>query len=41
MLDLALAGTEKLCRLQAEVLAQPYPGELPEPSPRRKSKAKS
>ncbi|MET0233609.1 MAG: ribonuclease PH [Kibdelosporangium sp.] len=41
MLDLALAGTEKLCRLQAEALAAPYPGELPEPAPRRKSKAKS
>lgn len=40
MLDLALAGTEKLCTLQAEALALPYPGELPEPSPRKK-KAKS
>nr|WP_042182925.1 ribonuclease PH [Kibdelosporangium sp. MJ126-NF4]CEL15235.1 Ribonuclease PH [Kibdelosporangium sp. MJ126-NF4]CTQ95724.1 Ribonuclease PH (EC 2.7.7.56) [Kibdelosporangium sp. MJ126-NF4] len=36
MLDLALAGTEKLCALQAAALAQPYPGELPEPSPRKK-----
>ncbi len=40
MLDLALAGTEKLCTLQAEALALPYPGELPEPAPRKK-KAKS
>ncbi|WP_084432906.1 ribonuclease PH [Kibdelosporangium aridum] len=40
MLDLALAGTEKLCTLQAEALALPYPGDLPEPAPRKK-KAKS
>ncbi|MGW0516239.1 MULTISPECIES: ribonuclease PH [unclassified Crossiella] len=30
MLDLALAGVADLCRLQAEALALPYPGTLPE-----------
>ncbi|MFB9905850.1 ribonuclease PH [Allokutzneria oryzae] len=29
MLDVALAGCAQLSRLQAEVLAEPYPGELP------------
>ncbi|GAA3437261.1 ribonuclease PH [Kutzneria kofuensis] len=43
MLDLALAGCAELSRLQAEALALPYPGQLPEPSPkgRRGSAAKS
>jgi ribonuclease PH len=36
MLDIALAGCAELSRLQAEALAQPYPGDLPEPT--RKSK---
>jgi ribonuclease PH len=36
MLDLALAGCEELSRLQNAALAQPYPGELPEPSRRPK-----
>jgi len=31
LLDSALAGIEELCRIQREVLAQPYPGVLPEP----------
>ncbi|MFC0548053.1 ribonuclease PH [Kutzneria chonburiensis] len=34
MLDLALAGCAELTRLQAEALALPYPGQLPEPSPK-------
>ncbi|HEX5403783.1 MAG TPA: ribonuclease PH [Pseudonocardiaceae bacterium] len=29
MLDLALAGCDELCRMQATALAEPYPGELP------------
>jgi ribonuclease PH len=29
MLDLALAGCDDLCRMQAAALAEPYPGELP------------
>ena len=43
MLDLALAGCAELNRLQSEALALPYPGQLPEPSPkgRRGSAAKS
>ena len=43
MLDLALAGCAELSRLQAEALALPYPGQLPEPSPkgRRGSAGKS
>jgi ribonuclease PH len=32
MLDLALAGCAELSRKQAEALAEPYPGELPEPT---------
>jgi ribonuclease PH len=36
MLDLALAGCAELSRLQSEALALPYPGQLPEPSPRGK-----
>ena len=31
LLDSALAGIEELCRIQREVLEQPYPGVLPEP----------
>jgi ribonuclease PH len=31
MLDLALAGCARLSELQAQALAEPYPGELPEP----------
>jgi ribonuclease PH len=31
MLDVALAGCAQLCELQAEALAMPYPGTLPEP----------
>jgi len=31
MLDSSLAGIEELCRIQREVLAEPYPGALPEP----------
>jgi ribonuclease PH len=34
MLDLALAGCAELSRLQTAALAEPYPGELPEPSRR-------
>jgi ribonuclease PH len=33
MLDMALAGCAEINRLQAEALAKPYPGELPEPKP--------
>jgi ribonuclease PH len=36
MLDLALAGCGELSRLQSAALAQPYPGELPEPARRPK-----
>jgi len=32
MLDLALAGCAELSRFQALALAEPYPGELPEPT---------
>jgi ribonuclease PH len=39
MLDLALAGCAELTRLQNEALALPYPGQLPEPSPRRRGSA--
>lgn len=38
MLDLALAGCGELARAQEEALALPYPGELPEPAPAKKSK---
>ncbi|MGH3438604.1 MAG: ribonuclease PH [Sciscionella sp.] len=38
MLDLALAGCEQLCELQAATLAQPYPGTLPEPRPKQSKK---
>jgi ribonuclease PH len=34
MLDLALAGCGELSRLQAAALAEPYPGDLPEPTRR-------
>jgi ribonuclease PH len=34
MLDLALAGCGELSRLQTAALAEPYPGDLPEPSRR-------
>lgn len=33
MLDSALSGVEELARIQREVLAEPYPGALPEPAP--------
>jgi ribonuclease PH len=33
MLDMALAGCDELCKVQADALAEPYPGELPEPKP--------
>ena len=36
MLDLALEGCAQLNRLQAEALALPYPGVLPEPRGKRK-----
>jgi ribonuclease PH len=36
MLDLALAGCAELNRHQTMALAQPYPGELPEPARRGK-----
>jgi ribonuclease PH len=36
MLDLALAGCDELSRLQSAALAEPYPGELPEPTRRGK-----
>ncbi|HTI27722.1 MAG TPA: ribonuclease PH [Kutzneria sp.] len=39
MLDLALAGCAELTRLQAEALALPYPGQLPEPSPKGRRKS--
>lgn len=39
MLDLALDGCAELCRKQTEALAAPYPGELPEPAPAKKSKS--
>ncbi|MGJ7907280.1 ribonuclease PH [Actinopolyspora sp. H202] len=29
MLDMALAGSTRLCELQSEALAEPYPGKLP------------
>jgi len=31
MLDMAVTGCEQLAAIQAEVLAAPYPGVLPEP----------
>jgi ribonuclease PH len=31
MLDVALAGCAEINRLQAAALAEPYPGQLPEP----------
>ncbi|EIF00161.1 ribonuclease PH [Saccharomonospora glauca] len=40
MLDLALAGCAELSRIQAEALAAPYPGELPEPPPAKKKGSK-
>ena len=33
MLEMALAGCAQLTQLQAQVLAAPYPGELPAPAP--------
>jgi ribonuclease PH len=36
MLDVALAGCSRLAELQAEALALPYPGELPQPSKKAK-----
>jgi ribonuclease PH len=39
MLDLALAGCAELSRIQAEALAEPYPGELPEPPSKQSGKA--
>jgi ribonuclease PH len=39
MLDLALAGCAELTRLQTEALALPYPGQLPEPSPKGRRKS--
>ncbi|HEY0496661.1 MAG TPA: ribonuclease PH [Kutzneria sp.] len=39
MLDLALAGCAELTRLQNEALALPYPGQLPEPSPKGRRKS--
>ena len=36
MLDLALAGCAELNRIQAEALALPYPGVLPEPKAKKK-----
>ncbi|AHH94631.1 ribonuclease PH [Kutzneria viridogrisea] len=41
MLDLALAGCAELARLQTEALALPYPGQLPEPSPSKRSRGHS
>jgi ribonuclease PH len=41
MLDLAFSGCAELCRLQAEALAEPYPGELPEPQAKPAKAAKS
>lgn len=38
MLDVAQQGCTELTRLQHETLAEPYPGELPEPRPAKKSK---
>ncbi|MPY98552.1 MAG: ribonuclease PH [Actinophytocola sp.] len=38
MLDVALAGCAELSAKQAEVLKQPYPGELPEPEPGKSAK---
>src|SRR6266496_5232005 len=38
MLDIALAGCAELTRLQTEALAGPYPGVLPEPAAKKKSK---
>ncbi|GAA1972755.1 ribonuclease PH [Amycolatopsis minnesotensis] len=40
MLDVALAGCEELTRKQIAVLAEPYPGELPEPRPRKSKGAR-
>ena len=39
LLDLAVAGCAELTRLQAEALALPYPGQLPEPSPKGRRKS--
>ena len=41
MLDLALAGCAKLSRLQAEALAEPYPGQLPAPGAKNRSRGQS
>jgi ribonuclease PH len=38
MLDVALAGCAELASIQARALLKPYPGQLPEPRPRKKSK---
>lgn len=38
MLDMALAGCAELTRMQAEALALPYPGELPEPAAEKADK---
>ncbi|MGH3450097.1 MAG: ribonuclease PH, partial [Haloechinothrix sp.] len=38
MLDMALAGCVELTRRQNEALESPYPGELPEPAPRKGDK---
>lgn len=38
MLDLAQAGCAELTQKQSEALAAPYPGDLPEPRPAKKSK---
>lgn len=40
MLDLAQAGCAELARIQAEALAAPYPGELPEPPQPKKKGSK-
>ena len=41
MLDVALSGCVELSRLQAEALALPYPGELPEPAKKTKFGSRS
>ncbi|MBO0839678.1 MAG: ribonuclease PH [Sciscionella sp.] len=38
MLDFALAGCARLCELQAKALAEPYPGELPQPQAKKAKK---
>jgi len=41
MLDMALAGCDDLCKMQTAALAEPYPGQLPEPLSGKEKSTKS